>query len=124
MRLQRRKRKWHSRETVVREIKKEYAMFKSKMLSGIVHEVYGSCRRICFYESLWEYFLYSEHISRMFLEAALGKEGILEGLWEIYLKNESLRADTWDEIERILYIYAVEHTGQEKRREQDEQSAG
>lgn len=108
----------------MREINKEHTMFKSKMLSGTVHEVYDSCRRICFCESLWEYFLYSEHISRMFLEAALGKEGILEGLWEIYLKNESLRVDTWDEIERILYIYALEHTGQEKRREQDEQSAG
>lgn len=75
MRLQRQKRKWHSREIVAWEIKKEYAMFKFKMLSGTVHEVYGSCRRICFYESLWEYFLYSEHISRMFLEAALGKGG-------------------------------------------------
>lgn len=91
MRLQRQKRKRHSRETVVREIKKEHAIFKSKMLSGTVHEGYGSCRRICFYESLCEYFLYNGHINRMFLEASLGKRGILEGLWEIYLKNESLR---------------------------------
>lgn len=102
MRLQRQNQKWHSREILVQQIKKEHAMFKYRMLSGTVHEAYDSCRRICFYENLYEYFLYNKHISRRFLEAAAGKEGILGELWGMYLKEECLKVDTWEEIGIML----------------------
>lgn len=107
--MQRQEQKWHDRKRVLQKIKWEHATFKYKMLSGTVHEAYDSCRRICFYESLLEYFLYSKHISREFLEAVSGKEGILGELWEMYLKNECLKVDTWEEIENMLQIYMEEH---------------
>ena len=110
MRLQRQGQKWHDRKRVLQKIKQEYAVFKYGMLSGTVHEVYDSCRRICFYESLREYFLYNRRTIRGFFEAASGKEGILGELWEMYLKNECLKADTWEEIEAMLQMYVEEHT--------------
>ena len=114
MRLQRRNQRWHDRGAVLREIKKEYAAFKYGVLMGTVHEAYDSCRQICFYENLHEYFLYGGHISRAFIEAVAGKGGILGELWEIYLKNENLRADTWEEIETMLQEYTERHMPQER----------
>lgn len=98
----------------MQQIKKEHAMFKYRMLSGTVHEAYDSCRCICFYENLYEYFLYNKYISRGFLEAAAGKEGILGELWGMYLKEECLKADTWEGIEMMLQGYAEEHARQEE----------
>ena len=42
---------------------------------------------------------------------------MLAQLWELYLENEYLRADTWDEIEGMLNAYVVE----QKQREAGEQ---
>jgi len=75
---------------VLQKIKREYAVFKHRMLSETVHEVYASCRCICFYESVWEYFLYHKHISRAFMKAAAESENILGELWDMYLEDECL----------------------------------
>lgn len=109
MHLQRQNQKQHDIETVLRKIKGEHAVFKHKMLSGTVQETYDFCRHICFYESLREYFLYKECICREFLEAARERKNILEELWKIYLKDEYLKADTWEEIEILLQRYARKH---------------
>ncbi len=114
MHLQRQGQKWRDRKRALQKIKREYAMFKYGMLSGTVRGAYDSCRRICFYESVREYFLYNKHASRVFLEAAAGKENILGELWEIYLKNEYLGADTWEQIETMLQFYVEEHTLQKE----------
>jgi hypothetical protein len=91
----------------------EHAVFKNKMLSMSIQKVYEECRRICFYECVQEYFLYCEHINREFVETAGSHDEILSGLWDIYLKNEHLGADTWDEIEEMLKVYAGKHETKE-----------
>lgn len=91
------------------KIKTEYRLFRYKTLSGTPRMVYGSCRRICFYESIKEYFLYNEQINRDFINASRGCSKIINELWKIYLKYEYLKADTWDEIENLLQAYVDEH---------------
>lgn len=97
------------KKQVIQKISVEHAIFKYEMLSASTHEVYDSCRQICFYECVQEYFLYSGRISRKFAEAASHSNSILEELWEIYLKFEYLNADTWTQLEEILHVYVMEH---------------
>ena len=84
----------------------EYNAFRCQMLSRPAGEVYGACRKICFFECIHEYFQYSREISREFLEVAVQGGSILEGLWDTYQKYEYLGADTWEQIEEILDKYA------------------
>lgn len=93
------------------KIKAEHELFKYRMLSGTAQEIYVSCRKICFYESLAEYFLYNEQISRDFINASTGSSRIIKELWEIYLEYEYLKADTWEEIENLLQVYVEENNG-------------
>lgn len=73
-------------EKMLKKIKKEYVLFKYKMLSSNVREVYNECNRIRFFECLHEYFLYKEKIDSEFVQATADSEDILQELWEIYLK--------------------------------------
>ena len=114
---QREHQRQHDRNTVLQKIRREHGIFRHRILSGTVQGAYDSCRRICFYESLREYFLYQGSINSAFLEAAAGSGNILGELWELYLKNESLNADTWEEIETMLQKYAEEHTAQAETEE-------
>ena len=61
------------------------------MLLQLAEEVYNSCRSICLYECLYEYFRYCEKIRRDFINASEKEEGVLAQLLELYLKNEYLR---------------------------------
>lgn len=101
------KRKDHSEKEkeLLKKIKTEYELFRYRMLLCPAGEIYNSCRVICFYECLYEYFQYSEKINRDFINASYKKEWVLAQLWDIYLENEYLRADTWGEIEGILNAY-------------------
>ena len=101
------KRKEHTEKEkeLLGKITAEYELFRCKMLLQPAWEIYNSCRSICFYECLYEYFRYCEKISRDFINASEKENMILAQLWELYLKNEYLKADTWDEIESILRAY-------------------
>lgn len=93
----------------------EHELFMYRTLSGTAREIYASCKRICFYESLAEYFQYNEWINRDFIDASRGSREIINELWEIYLKYGYLRADTWEDIGNILKVYVEEHgRGREK----------
>lgn len=69
---------------MIQKINTEYAIFKYRLLSGSIHEVYDACRRICFYECMQEYFLYCEHISEKFVAATCRSDKILEELWNLF----------------------------------------
>ena len=94
---------------MLEKIRTEHELFMYRILSGTAREIYSSCKRICFYESLAEYFQYNEWISRDFIDASRESNRIINGLWEIYLKYEYLRTDTWEDIGNILKIYVEEH---------------
>lgn len=98
---------------MLKKVQTEYELFRCHMLLSPVREVYNSCRIICFYECLYEYFRYCEEISRDFINASAGEEQILSQLWDIYLKNEYLGADTWGEIEGLLNAYVDRRKPQE-----------
>lgn len=91
------------------KIMTEHELFMYRTLSGTAHEIYDSCKRICFYESLNEYFLYNEQISKEFVNVSARSSRIIKELWDIYLKYEYLRVDTWEEIDCLLQIYVEEH---------------
>ena len=103
--LMKRKERTEKEEKLLKKVTAEYGLFRCRMLLQPAEEVYNSCRIICFYECLYEYFRYCEKISRDFINASEKEEGVLAQLWELYLKNEYLQADTWDEIESILTAY-------------------
>jgi hypothetical protein len=98
---------------MIQKISMEHAIFKYKMMSASTQEIYDSCKKICFYECMQEYFVYCEQINREFVETAVQRDDILETLWNIYLKYEYLRADTWKEIEDILNVYVSEWAGKQ-----------
>lgn len=85
-------------------IESEYANFKQKMLSSPASVIYESCSEIRFYECIYEYFSYSDGISRKHMEACLRCSSIIGSLYSLYLKYECLGCGTWEEIEEILNI--------------------
>ena len=99
-----------SERKMLEKINTEHTLFQYKMFSGTAREVYKTCRKICFYECVFEYFQYSEEISTDFVSATEGSDGILAELWKIYLKHEYLRVDTWEEIGIILDVYVSKYT--------------
>lgn len=109
------KRKDHpeKEKELLRKVKTEYELFRCKKLLCPVQEVYDSCRVICFYECMYEYFQYCEKISRDFINASGKDDWVLAQLWELYLENEYLRADTWGEIEGLLNAYVDRQKPQE-----------
>lgn len=116
------KRKEHSEKEreLLKKVRTEYELFRCRMLLCPAQEVYNSCRVICFYECLYEYFRYCEKINRDFINVSYKKEWVLAKLWEIYLENEYLKADTWDEIEEILNAYVKDFMDRQKPQEGEE----
>ena len=98
--LMKRKEHTEKEKELLEKITAEYELFRCKMLLQPTWEIYNSCRSICFYGCL-----YCEKISRDFINASEKEHWVLAQLWELYLKNEYLKADTWDEIESILRTY-------------------
>lgn len=91
--LMRRKDHSEKEKELLKKVGMEYELFRCRMLLCPAWEVYNSCRVICFYECLYEYFQYSEKINRDFINASYEKDWVLAQLWDIYLENEYLRAD-------------------------------
>lgn len=99
---------------MLQKIRTEYELFYYKTLSRTPQEIYHACKRICFFECVYEYFQYKEEISEDFINATGQRDRILEELWEIYLKHEYLGMDTWEEIEELLEVYARKYATESK----------
>lgn len=106
-----------SEQILMERMEQEYQLFRYKMLSRTVKEVYEDCAKIHFYECLHEYFLYQENIQEEFLEKAAKRKGIYQELWNLYLKYEHLEVSTWEQIEGMLKFYCYQEKGEEKNYE-------
>ena len=79
---------------LVKRIENEFLLFKYKMLSKSNIEIYDSCNIIRFYESIYEYFIYTEDLNKKYLNVCLTYENVISELYELYLKYESLECST------------------------------
>ena len=91
-----------------RKIDTEYSLFKYKMLSASTREIYEKCKQIYFYECHYEYFQYCEEVTDSIFSVSVGKDHVLQELWEVYLKYEYLGVENWKGIEELLNVYTVE----------------
>ena len=89
---------------LIKRIETEYELFKYKMLSKSNFEIYDSCNVIRFYESVYEYFIYSEDFKKIHLKICLKYENVIFVLYDLYVKYEHLRYERWEEIEEILNV--------------------
>lgn len=90
----------------------EYDYFKYRMLASSRNEIYNQCNKIRFVECLREYVIYNREISGRYIEALLACRGnVYEELYAVYLKNESTKVGTWDDIEELLNVYIRCHSG-------------
>lgn len=84
----------------------EYDYFKYRMLASSRNEIYNQCNKIRFVECLHEYVLYNREIPAAYMDALLGCNGnMYEELYTVYLKNESTRVATWDDIEELIRVF-------------------
>ncbi|MDY3853932.1 MAG: hypothetical protein SO170_03055 [Butyribacter sp.] len=103
--MQRRKEYTDQEQRFLQKIQTEHSLFKFKMLSGTNREVYDSCNIIRFYETVYEYFIYKESLNQSMVEIGLQEDGVLDGLYQTYLKYEWLQIETWEDIEELLKVY-------------------
>ena len=92
-------------EELIRRLETEHDLFYYRMISESSRAVYEKCAKIRFYEIIYEYFLYCENIENKHIEACLLAEQILSELYDIYLKYEDLRVDTWEDVKDLLDRY-------------------
>ncbi len=92
-------------EELIRRIEVEHELFYYRTISEPSKVVYENSAKIKFFECIYEYFLYCENIKADYIEACLLEEQILPALYDVYLQHEELRADTWEEIEKLLDRY-------------------
>lgn len=92
---------------LLNDITMEVELFRSKMLAKDVKTVYDNSKEIIFYESVFEYFLYSENISKDVIKTCWTDSWLMENLWKLYLKEEFLTVATWEGIEELLELYAT-----------------
>ena len=100
--IEKRKNCSEQEEALLCRIEQEHDLFYYRMISESPKVVYEKCGIIKFYECIFEYFLYCENIKPEIIETCLQEDNVLSSLYELYLKHESLRADTWSEIETLL----------------------
>ena len=94
---------------LIHRVKQEYKKFKYRMLLRSKNEIYDRCNKICFVESIYEYFIYVEEIPNDYVKALFKcKRSILGSLYEIYLNNEQVRVETWDDIDELLKMLVRE----------------
>lgn len=98
------------KQGVYDRVKAEHESFKCKMLALDTADVYDCCNKIRFYECIYEYFQYGEALTEKNLDACYKETNLISALWELYIKDESLKADTWDDVEGILQALA-QHQG-------------
>lgn len=102
----------HDRQAVIDKIEVEYNTFKQEILSMNAEEIFNACNRIRFYESVMEYFRYNTVAVDMMVRFYEKTDSLLQELWQLYLKNESLQIESWNDIANMLECYIVK---QDKR---------
>lgn len=80
---------------LLNDITMEVELFRSKMLAKDVNTVYDNSKEIIFYESVFEYFLYSENISKDVIKTCWTDSWLMENLWKLYLKEEFLKSEEY-----------------------------
>ena len=84
----------------------EYDYFKYRMLASSRNEIYNQCNKIRFVECLHEYVIYNREVPRKYIEVLLGCSGsVYDELYAVYLKDESTKVGTWDDIEGLLNVF-------------------
>ena len=94
---------------LIRSVEKEFELFKYKTLSASRKEIFDSCNEIRFYCCIWEYFEYSEDIGTEYINACLKyDDNVIATLYQLYLNNEHLRYERWDDIVEMLEVLVSE----------------
>ena len=82
---------------------KEFQIYKRKVIYRMSNEeAWNACGKIHFYNCIKEYFELNDQISQAYLELVLKEPMPVQMLWEIYLRQDYLRYQTWDEIDELL----------------------
>lgn len=97
----------HNRQAVIDKIEAEYNTFKQEILSMNAEEIFDACNRIRFYESVMEYFRYNTIATDMIVRFYEKSDSLLQELWQLYLKNESLQIESWNDIANMLEWYCM-----------------
>lgn len=105
----------YKKKAVYEALSHEHGFFKNRILSGSKKSIYNSCGEIVFYESVYEYFKYNEDIEGriwtvLYNEVRNGNS-ITDELYRIYLKNEHLQVNTWDDIRELVEVYIETEKG-------------
>lgn len=87
-----------------RRIEQEHLIFQCEMLALSNRDIYNQCSRIQFYECIYEYFQYCDHIDPDMVKICLAYDNPIGKLWELYLENEHLKVGTWEDIEEMLCV--------------------
>lgn len=94
-------------------IEKEHSEFRAMELSKSRSAIYEDCTLIQFNECVYEYLAFADDISEEQKDALINCDGnIFETLYRIYLKNEFLKAETWEEISSIIAVLVDEQKSQ------------
>lgn len=85
------------------KIGREFSRFKrTSMFRMTKEEIWDTCHRIHFYCSVYEYFCMNTEIPTLYLELAVSDPALMQTMWGIYLRKETLQYQTWEDIEEIL----------------------
>jgi hypothetical protein len=88
---------------LIRSVETEFELFRYKTLSASRQEIFDRCNEIRFYCCIWEYFQYAEDIKEEYICACLKvRDHVMETLYHLYMENEYLRYERWDDIIELL----------------------
>jgi len=91
------------RKKAYRKVLREFQNYKRKSVRRMSRkEVWNACGRIHFYNCIKEYFELNDQIPQEYLDLVLAEPLPIRMLWEAYLQEESLRYQTWDEINELM----------------------
>ena len=91
------------RSKAKRKINQEFQRYKrAVMMYEPKVNVWESSHKIHFYCCIREYFHLNPKIPNVYLELAVKEYGLIQSMWNVYLKHEELQYYTWEGIEDIL----------------------
>ena len=93
------------RMELIKQIENEFLLFKCSMLSKSNAEIFDSCNIIHFYHCIYEYFMYVEELKDEYLYKCLENDSVIAVLYELHLKYEYLKCDSWENIEELLNVW-------------------
>lgn len=85
------------------QIEHEHDFFKYRMISKQRKDIYEACDEIYFTECVYEYLIYTDELPDDQITALVQcKCGIFKCLYSIYLDDEYIHVDTWDEVSSLI----------------------